>query len=269
MKLTLKKIPFFQDKHMPQEASLVGISALVQALNVEAPVRHPACILGHRGNQAVKETEEWRQFDNKYTVEQTVEAHLTFAMRHESIDLLVLKRIFLLLPKRTVADYIRSAPTGPITRRVWFLYEFLTGRTLPLSNCGKVTVVDLLDKELYFTCDGVVSTRHKVRNNLLGTHQFCPIIRRTERLEEFTLHDLSTKAKTLVSRVSTQLVARASSFLLLADSQASFAIEGERLARNKAERWLRASQKASTTVQPEYRRFDRKLGKCAEACWIT
>ena len=89
-------------------------------------MRHPACILSHRGKESIKETEEWRQFDNKYTIEPTVEAHLSFAMRHENIDLLVLKRIFMSIPQRTIAGYISSAPTGPITRRVWFLYEFLT-----------------------------------------------------------------------------------------------------------------------------------------------
>ena len=113
---------------------------------------------------------------------------------------------------------------------------------MPYLNCGKVTIVDLLDKERYFTCEGVVSTRHKVRNNLLGTQQFCPIIRRTPRLEEFISSDLSNQAITLVSKVSAQLIARAASFLLLADSKASFAIEGERLPRNKTEHWLRAVQ---------------------------
>jgi hypothetical protein len=33
-----------QEKHVPQDASLIGMSALVHALNVDAPVRKPACL---------------------------------------------------------------------------------------------------------------------------------------------------------------------------------------------------------------------------------
>jgi Fic family protein len=43
-----------------------------------------------------------------------------------------------------------------------------------------------------------------------------------------------------LGRTSGQLVARAASFLLLADSRASFAIEGERPSHNRLERWGRA-----------------------------
>ena len=242
MKLTAKNITTFQDKYLPKGTELIGLSALVQALGVEAPVRHPCCVLNRRTKESVKETAEWLQFDNKYTTEKTVQAQLTFAMRHEHIDLLVLKCIFLALPEKIIADYISSAPTGQIARRVWFLYEFLTEKRLLIADCGKVTVVDLLDRKRYFTCEGTVSLRHKVRNNLLGSENFCPIIRRTEKLERFISKDLSNKAKVLVSKVSAQLIARAASFLLLADTRASFAIEGERLPRNKAERWLKAIQ---------------------------
>ena len=120
------------------------------------------------------------------------------------------------------------------------MYEFLTGKKLKIPDCGKVTAIDLLDGKHYFVGDGVVSTRHKVRNNLLGTEKFCPIIRRTELLESYLSKDLSHKAQAILDKVSPSLVARAASFLLLAHSQASFAIEGERLLRNKEERWLRA-----------------------------
>jgi hypothetical protein len=67
-------------------------------------------------------------------------------------------------------------------------------------------------------------------------------------LEEFISRHLSDQAGTLVSKVSKQLLARAASFLLLADSKASFAIEGERLPRNKTERWLRAVQQVGKHV---------------------
>lgn len=244
MKLELENSRLFQEKHVPQDASLIGMSALVQYLNVEAPVRKPACVSSRRIKQIKRDTGEWRIFDSKYAVEDTVEAHLVFAIRHEDLDLLVLKRTFLALPEKELAAYVRSAPTGPTVRRIWFLYEYLTGKILDVPDSGKVSNVNLLDSDQYFVVGGTVSARHRVRNNLLGTHRFCPVIRRTETLNSFIDKQLSVRAQSILSRVSPLLIARAASFLLLADTQASFAIEGERLPITTRERWLKTVQQA-------------------------
>ena len=52
--------------------------------------------------------------------------------------------------------------------------------------------------------------------------------------------DLAAKARDTVGHTGGHLVARAASFMLLADSRASFQIEGERPPRNRLERWGRA-----------------------------
>jgi len=240
LNLELDNLTLFQEKHIPRDASLTGMSALVHALNVDAPVRKPACVSSQRIKQITKDTGEWRIFDSKYAVADTVDAHLVFALRHENLDLLVLKRIFLALPEQELAAYVRSAPTGPLVRRIWFLYEYLTGRVLDVPDSGKVSNVDLLNRDHYFVVSGTVSARHRVRNNLLGTHRFCPVIRRTDTLDAFIGRQLSVRAHSILSKVSPLLIARAASFLLLADTQASFAIEGERLPVNIRERWLKA-----------------------------
>lgn len=242
MKWPSSKVIVFQEKYLPQNTSLIGTAALVQALDVKAPVRFPACVSENRFKESVRESDLWRIYDSKYQVEPTWQGHLVFAIKHEYMDLLVLKRVFLALPEKEVAEYVRSAPTGPVVRRIWFLYEFLTGKTLKVPDAGKVAAVDLLDEGKYFVREGTMSSRHKVRNNLLGTAHFCPIVRRTEKLESFVASDLPARAKSIIAKVSPQLIARAASFLLLADSQASFAIEGERLPAKAAERWLRAVQ---------------------------
>lgn len=242
MKLEFKNPKVFQDKRVPPDTSLSGMSALVQALDIEAPVRMPTCVSPHRIKAGIKEIDEWRIFDSKYAVENTVQAHLVFALRHEYIDFLVLKRIFLSLPETEISSYVKSAPTGPVVRRIWFLYEFLTGKALNIPDSGKVTNVDLLNGQEYFVAQGIVSDRHKVRNNLLGTAEFCPIVQRTKALEKFISKQLSTRAQSILEKVSPVLIARAAGFLLLADTQASFAIEGELLPINTKERWLRAVQ---------------------------
>jgi hypothetical protein len=245
MELHLQKPAVFQESALPLGTSLAGLSALVHAFKVHAPVRNPACISEQNIKGHIKEHRAWRVYSKRHELEQTVEAHLNFAMRYEHIDLLVLKRIFLALPAEAVEQYVASAPTSISTRRASYFYELLTGNMLAVPDAPNVASVDLLDGEKYFTKpNGTLSRRHKVRDNLLGTARFCPTIRKTELLSTFVSTELSKSAQSIIGRVSKSVIARAASFLLLADSQASFQIEGERPPRNRLERWGRAVMQA-------------------------
>lgn len=245
MELSLQKPATFQESALPPDTSLAGLSALVHAFNVQAPVRKPACISQHNIKGHIREDRNWRVYSKRHELEPTVEAHLNFAMRYDDVDLLVLKRVFSALAAESVQRYVESAPTSIFTRRAWYLYELLTGNVLDLPGAPTVTAVDLLDREKYYTKPtGTLSRRHKVRDNLLGTARFCPIIRRTETLTEFVDLELSKSALSIIGRVSKTIIARAASFLLLADSQASFQIEGERPPRNRIERWGKAVMQA-------------------------
>jgi hypothetical protein len=245
MNLPDQKPALFQDSALPSGISLAGLSALVHAFNVPAPVRELSCISEQNIKGHIREDRGWKIYSKRYELEPTVEAHLNFAMRYENLDLLVLKRLFVTLPAEAIAQYVLSAPNSVLTRRAWYLYELLTGLTLAVPDAPNVTSVDLLDTEKYFTkSSGTLSRRHKVRDNLLGTSRFCPIIRKTSALMTYVESDLSKSALTIIGRVNKAVISRAASFLLLADSQASFQIEGERPPRNRIERWGRAVMQA-------------------------
>lgn len=231
---------FIQDELIPQGSTPAGWCALVNAYSVKAPLRYFSSVASRhvRGN---KRTEgRWTVFDKRYQPKDTVDGHLNFAFRHEVIDLLVMKRVFEALPEKEVIRFITSTPTGSTSRRVWFFYEFLTNYKLPIPDAEPVTAVDALDPDKYFTVPGELSKRHRVRNNLLGPRMFCPIIQRTERLAQFIEMRLDQKAKKIIGKIGAHVISRAASFLLLADSKASFEIEGERPPKNKLERWGRA-----------------------------
>ena len=67
--------------------------------------------------------------------------------------------------------------------RIWFFYEYLTGKQLPVKNLTTGNYVDALEAKDYYTVqDGKKSSRHRVVNNLLGSKAFCPVVRRTEKL---------------------------------------------------------------------------------------
>src|SRR5262249_3847145 len=173
---------------------------------------------------------------------ETFADHLGFALRHEDLDLLIFRRLCDAAPADAFAGMIRGAPTGNAARRAWYLYEHLTGRTLPVDDAPATALaaVDLLEPERSFTGAPRLSRRHRVRDNLLGTARFCPIIRRTPALTDYIALDFSARARETVGRTSAHLIARAASFMLLADSRASFEIEGQRPPRNRLERWGRA-----------------------------
>lgn len=231
----------FQDESLPAAARLAGSAALVHRLGIRAPVRHRSCVSSQYVKGSQRAEGPWTVFDKRYWPGDDLIDHLNFALRHEPLDLLVLKRVFEALPPPAIDAIARGVPKSASLRRAWYLYETLTGRVLDAEDAGRATaIVDLLDPKAYFTSNPQLSKRHRVRDNLLGNARYCPVIQRTPALEQFLKLDLATKAGEIVGRTGAHLIARAASFMLLADSRASFEIEGERAPRNRLERWGRA-----------------------------
>jgi len=232
--------PTFQDRLVPRDTRLAGWAALVHGLGIAAPVRTASAVAGGHIKGSHRTLDGWTIFDKRYWPGDRVADHISFALRHEAFDPLVLKRVFDAVDPGVVAAFISDVPTGTVARRIWFFYEGMTGNRLPIDDAPTVTAIDALDPQCYITAKPVLSKRHRVRDNLLGTGGYCPVIRRTPTLEAYGSLGLAEKAAEIVGRTSRQLVARAASFLLLADSRASFAIEGERPPRSRLERWGRA-----------------------------
>ncbi len=240
MQLEFEPPKTFQDTLIPEGAQLVGWAALVYALRLQAPVRQPSCVSQSHIHGSHRIDGGWRVFDKRYMPGDNFTDHLNFALRHENLDLLILKRAFDAVPPAALEEFIKAAPTGGITRRAWFFYEHLTGKQLDVEDAPTVAAVDVLNPKTYFTGKPRLSKRHRVRDNLLGTGEYCPVIRRTNKLTVFLEHGLAQRAAETVGSTGGHLVARAARFLLLADSRASFEIEGERAPRNRLERWGRA-----------------------------
>ncbi|MEH6695362.1 MAG: Fic family protein [Hyphomonas sp.] len=235
----------FQDELLPENSGLIGWAALVHGLGLDAPVREPACVSSGHISGSQRHEGPWRLFDKRYNPGEDPIAHIVFALRNETFDLLILKRAFDALGPKPLEAYIASAPTGVFARRLWFFYEEFTGQKLDIPDAASIAAVDALDPGDYITLDRPhLSQRHRVRDNLLGSKGFCPIVRRTEALQGFIARDLAHAAQETVGQTGAHLISRAASFMLLADSQASFAIEGERPPRNRLERWANAIKEA-------------------------
>src|SRR6202049_888040 len=240
MNLQNTRVATFQGEALPGESRLAGLAALANALNLRAPVRTPACVSDNHISGSVRTEGPWRVHDKRYWPGDTFDDHLDFALRNENLDLLVLKRAYAPIHTKVLEAFVKATPKGIPARRAWYLYELLTGCTLDIPDDPGVPAVDLLDSNAYFTGKPRLSRRHRVRDNLLGNGAYCPVIRRTERLNKFTQRGLAERAAETLGRTGAHVMTRAASFLLLADSRASFEIEGERPPLKRLERWGKA-----------------------------
>ena len=231
-------VTVFQEIRLPEEATPAGYSALIDAFGLAVPL--PRKLFATGGRHRILDRDGWRIMTPRHAPRPTLEGHLTFALKYEGLDLAVLKRLFLTVRPREIEALVRKTPTGAYARRIWFLYEWLTGRQLDLPDAKPGRYVTALDPNQQWAIAGKTSPRHRVKNNLPGTPEFCPLVFRTEALEHFTALNLPARAQEIVAGISRDILARTAAFLLLKDSKSSYAIEGERVPQDRIQRWGRA-----------------------------
>lgn len=72
--------------------------------------------------------------------------HLLFAVKNEGINLEVLKAFFRKTAIRGVEELVLRHPIGTMSRRMWFLYEYLTGNRLSVEDVRQGGCVQLVDE---------------------------------------------------------------------------------------------------------------------------
>ncbi len=175
----------------------------------------------------------------KYWPGDTIGDHLEFALKYDGVNLAMLKRIFDSLPEREIIAYIQSKPTGKYTRRIWFFYEFLLEKQLPLKNLTSGNYVEALDTADYYTISPREnSKRHRVVNNLLGSKEFCPIIRKTDKLKAMDSAGLRKRCEDIITSYPPELLRRALSYLYHKETKSSFAIEHVKASGSRTEKFI-------------------------------
>ncbi len=152
--------------------------------------------------------------------------HLEFALKYDGVSMSSLRIIFDAASETEIVDYIKSKPTGKYARRIWFFYEFLTSRRLPIENLSKGNYLEALEPDIYYAlAQGEKSRRHRIINNLLGTREFCPIVRKTEKLREMDRVNFRDKGEEIIESYPPRLLRRALSYLYNKETKSSFEIE--------------------------------------------
>jgi hypothetical protein len=165
-------------------------------------------------------------FPASYWPGDTLGDHLEFALKYDGTHPAILARIFSRADEAELVAFLRRKPTGIYARRLWFWYERLTGRALPLPDLKQGNYVPLLDPETYYTCSpGRRVRRQRVDDNLTGTPRFCPMIRKTPGLARFEGADLAGRVRRTVAAYPVELVKRALAWLYTKETRSSFELE--------------------------------------------
>lgn len=168
--------------------------------------------------------------------------HLEFSLKYDGVSLEVLAALFSRVDQTRfeseLTAFVKGRPTGQYARRLWFLYEFLTPRRLPLPDVTTGNYVMLLDETANFTGPPRRSRRHRVIDNLLGGAKFCPMVRRTPELQRFETSDLREEVTRILKDFDQDALRRAVSYLYTKETRSSFDIEGEKPSPTRAERFV-------------------------------
>lgn len=246
-----KNAPIIQGEVKPSSGWVVGYVAVIEKLKLLIPYPVVKSMVSEK-NQRL-ESEHWRVFPLRYLPEDSkknskMEAlynHLVFALKYEGVNLLVFAKLSETLRHTEVLELVNIEPLGQYSRRIWFLLEWVSGKQIKGKNdIAKKSYVPVVDEKLQFAVKGIKSSRHLVTNNLPGTNQFCALISKTNNLENHLSGNYADANKKQLIGIRKDIIQRASAFLLLKDSKASFTIEGESPKSKRAARWSVAISQA-------------------------
>lgn len=173
--------------------------------------------------------------------------HLVFALKYQGVNLATMRGVFLNSTSDEVSVFVQSKPTGKYHRLVWFYYEFLMDRRLPIGDAKQGGYVEALDPSLYYTAPSTNSKRHRVKNNLLGPASFCPVVRRTDALDAFEKEELSQEIEDLIKHFDADMLSRSVNYLYSKETKASYDIEREDASSLKIRRFLTTLSQAGRT----------------------
>ena len=220
----------------------IGYEALIQQFHLDViPNWHCSFIALDSHSHKVEQKGDIVSeiYPQKYMIDETVMNHLEFALKYDGVNLTLLIQIFEKIKERELIEYITSKPTSKYARRLWFFYEFLMDRELPIEDLKQGNYIDLLEEERYYTTPNPKSIkRQRIRDNLLGVKNFCPIVRKTEKITRYEALNLSQKSKDILTKYPNKFLKRALSYLYTKETKSSFEIEQVRPSSSRVEKFI-------------------------------
>lgn len=222
---------------LEKDLALAGYSFLITEYALNIPL--PDILFATSKKHKRYKKNNWEILTLRHKPSQDLFSQLTFALKYEGVCLWVLKALFSKVDGNEIERIVRNEPTSIYSRKTWFLYEWLTESKLDLPDLKQGNYTELVNTKLQFGGPERKEKRHRIINNLPGNLYFCPLVRRTEKLESLIDKNLQDVALEQTNACHADLLSRAAAFLLLADTKASYSIEGEQPAHTRIERWGR------------------------------
>ncbi len=124
-----RKITIFHGRIAPEEATLVGYGAMIEAYKLKMPMPEILSLISSKKRQYNKDG--WSVYTSRHLPEDSLYKQLSFAIRYEGINLLFFKKLFEQLNEKQIIDIIQIEPLGQYSRKIWFLYEWLMQKKQP------------------------------------------------------------------------------------------------------------------------------------------
>lgn len=225
-------------------ADLAGYSYLIDHYQLPArPLARRALISGgvHGRRERTVGGDTVLEFQPSYRPDETLTAHLQFALRYEGLNLEVLAHLFSVTGAQEICAFSNEQPRSVAARRLGFIYEWLTGKELDTAASRKAAYVPMLDESEHFGLALDASARndkYRVIDNLPGNRSFCPLVSKTKYLSEVANQDLRREARERLAMYPADLLKRAAAYLYLKETRSSFEVERERPSPDKAQRFV-------------------------------
>jgi hypothetical protein len=209
------------------------VTPLTQVARIDSRTRHRETKMeGHT---------EVLTFNAEYAPEESLSGGLQFALRYEGVNLQVLDALFERCGTGPLEEWLTRNPTSAYARRAGFLFEWLTQTSLnvpPLSK--KVNWLPVLDEELQFGLGKTqdLDRKFRVRNNLPGTRDFCPLVRKSAAIRAHQGHDLRAQMGQILAKYPPDLLRRAAQYLYLKETRSTYEVEREHPSASRTQRFL-------------------------------
>lgn len=225
----------------------IGYAKLIKEFNLKTLPHFRSSYTTNKGQGSIfsEKDQQVYIYPAHYAVGEGIMDNIEFALKHDGINLEILNGIFHDINPKTLTKFIKEHPASKYSRKLWYLYEFLTGKELNLPNTESGNYVEVLNEELYITGAPFNSTRHRVADNMLGDKNFCPAVRKTELLNAYITKNLAAETIRILNQYPEDVVRKASQYLFTKETITSFNIERETPSQQRITRFINLLQDAS------------------------
>jgi len=171
-------------------------------------------------------------------LEESIMAHLEFALKYDDLNLDFMQALFKRTEIKEIIDHIKNNPSGKYSRKIGYIYEWLTRTQLDFEPEASGNYIDLIDSDKYITGSIHKNNRWRINDNLLGVPDFCPIIRRSAAIEEYLKIDFQKEIENLKAEFSPEIFNRATQYLYRKETKSSYEIESEKPTPDRINRFV-------------------------------